>query len=221
MANGELKNTLDLVLSDDSRRVDEVDLGEPLGTAEQYHLSLRWTFHVDAQIQKHWCSRKYAYRRGNYESFALHFANISWSERFKGLSTEERYESFLDEYKRACDLYIPKSGNPKSSKPPWLDQNIQALSKRKSKLWHKVKANRGKDEALKEEYRRVCRVIKSTTRPAQKTYEEDLVSDKKNPKRFYAYINGKKRVNTNITAIKAGENTYKKARRGRCSKCAV
>ena len=62
-ADGVFKNILDLVLTDVPLRIDEVFIGEPLGTANQDHLSLRWTMKVDALIEKQWSSKKLAYRR--------------------------------------------------------------------------------------------------------------------------------------------------------------
>ena len=59
MANGSLKNTLDLVLTDDPERVDEVFVGEPLGKANQHHLTLRFSLKVDARIKKQWSSKKF------------------------------------------------------------------------------------------------------------------------------------------------------------------
>ena len=49
--------------------------------------------------------------------------------------------------------------------------------------------------------------IKAATYVAQKKYEESLAEDKKNPKRLYAYINEKKRVDSSITAIRSGDRT--------------
>ena len=39
-------------------------------------------------------------------------------------------------------------------------------------------------------------------------YEENLATDKKNPKRLYAYVNDKKRVDCIITSIHVGERTH-------------
>ena len=39
-------------------------------------------------------------------------------------------------------------------------------------------------------------------------YEENLATDKKNPKRLYAYVNDKKSVDCSITATHVGERTH-------------
>ena len=107
MANGTLKNTLDLVLTDDPKRIDQVFIGEPLGKASQHHLTLRFSLKVDARIPKQWSSKKFAFKRGDYEGLFEHFRRIDWDDKLKGQNVSERYAFFVEQYELASELFIP------------------------------------------------------------------------------------------------------------------
>ena len=139
MANGTLKNTLDLVLTDDPKRIDQVIIGEQLGKASQHHLTLRFSLKVDARIPKQWSSKKFAFKRGDYEGLCEHFRRIDWDDKLKGQNVTERYAFFVEQYELASELFIPKLGNIKKSQPPWLTDEVKNLSRSKARLWHKLK----------------------------------------------------------------------------------
>jgi len=75
----------------------------------------------------------------------------------------------------------------------------KTLAQTQSKWWER--------QALRYSYQETCKAVKEAIYAAQRKYEEELAADKKNPKRLYAYVNEKKRVDCGISAISVGERT--------------
>lgn len=83
-----------------------------------------------------------------------------------------------------------------------MTQDLFNLLKKKKNLWHANRRARWKSAKLLNEYKCIRNNLKKMTRYTLRRYEIELANDKKNPKRLFAYINSKKKLNDAISAIK-------------------
>ena len=138
-ADGRPTNVLDLVLSDDSSRVRELELGPPLGQAGQGHLTIRFEIALSkARSEKKFHSNLFVFSRGNYSKMKNFFSEKNWVELLGNKSTEEAYSKFLEVYRNACFEFIPlrRVTGRFSLKPKWMSRDLVALIKKKKNLWH-------------------------------------------------------------------------------------
>ncbi|RNA30226.1 RNA-directed DNA polymerase from mobile element jockey-like [Brachionus plicatilis] len=71
---------------------------------------------------------------------------------------------------------------------PWMTPAVKVLTKNKRDLWHKNQASKWKIRSLVLEYKKCRQDVKRICRSTIRNYESELASDKKNPKRLFAYI---------------------------------
>ena len=132
------------------------------------------------------------------------FNNIDWLSMFDTFDVNNCYEIFLKNYQQACDKFIPtKQVMPVDFNYKWLNGDIISKSKRKNKLWFRLRASGYKDKKLLCEYTNSKRELQKAIKNSIWNFERDLViKAKSNPKMLYSYIKNKQHVKTGITSIK-------------------
>ena len=147
-------------------------------------------------------SVKILLRHGQYAKINEMFKGINWTELFLGQSTDKCYILFQEKYNEACNKFIPKKSSKLTKiRAPWMNKDLMSAVKKKKHLWHQNMATKWKCTQLSDEYNTITRDIKKLTRMTVRDFEEKLASDKKNPKKLYAYINSRQKVKTQINSL--------------------
>ena len=202
-ADGQINNTLDLIISDTPERISELAFTAPLGKTKQGHLCLTWNYHLSQPIkQERTSSIKFALKKGNYDKINQKFIDQNWDELFNHKTTNECYNLFQEKYNEACEEFIPKKSQQSiRQRAPWMNNVVLNIIKKKRKLHYQLQSNRFKSSKLVEEYHNKCIEADKISRITVKKFEEDLANDRKNPKRLYQYIKSKQKVNTQISSL--------------------
>lgn len=208
------ENILDLIFAESRDRISELATGPPLGTADQGHKTISFALgHSVQRATKKFSSSKLNFIKGDYTSINDELSKIDWNRQLETLNVEKSYEFFLTEYKRICESFIPRKQTKSKAKPPWMNNNIIAMSKKKKELWHVNQRTKWKCASLINEYKHARNSLKKAIKIAIKSYEHDLANDKKNPKRLYSYVNKKHSFRPNINAIKDNNKIIQTDRR--------
>ena len=196
-ANGTSTNTLDLIMTECPHRISEIKSSQPLGAANQGHLTINWNFNlIDSSKSPKFRSSNYAYKRADFVGLSAHFEAIDWKRKFTGKNVEEMQNIFENEYTSGCDKFIPKSnGQQKPKQAPYMTAELKKLNSAKIALWHQNKASGGKVPEISEKLKFARNKFRKALRDKIRKFEEELADDKKNPKRLFNYISNKQSSN--------------------------
>jgi hypothetical protein len=198
-ASGKRENYLDLLLSESPLRVNNVEEGPPLSDdpdLKQYHIGMTFDVSVRGCLTKPTFERSSLnYSKGDYVRLSAELEAVQWEKLFKGKSVDECNNIFVDQYERACKLWIPPSNKLKRKvQPPWMTAALATLIAKKKRLWIIVQRTSAKVASVRNEYKSICKQIKKGTKRAVIDHEKELISDKKNSKRLYQYVKSKQKT---------------------------
>lgn len=202
LANGDERNTLDLLVSDSPERVSEVDIGNPLGLGQQGHMSITFRLNLNHRITRQFCSRRYNYKSANILGLNEAFANVDWPA-ISGKSVQECYNNIPSCYDKLCDEFIPKKpARPRTRRHPWSSEELFKLVKIKKSLFYANHSAKGKNAKLAKEYREARIAVSKCSKQVIKAYEHKLAEDKYQPKRLFSYVNRLKPIARGISEMK-------------------
>lgn len=88
------------------------------------------------------------------------------------------------------------------NRPPWFNRQIEKLVKNKRDVWHSNRRTHWRNTALIAENKLARNELKKRIRRAIGSYENEIAGDKRNPRRFFAYVNSKNQSSrSGISAI--------------------
>ena len=97
-------NILDVVMTNEERMVDDLEIGEPVGRSD--HVVLRWSLKCYADsIKTHVI--KYVYDKGNYNGMRDKLGNVDWKLLLSDKNVDEQCDLFEGEAKRAVEEFVP------------------------------------------------------------------------------------------------------------------
>ena len=199
-----LKNTLDYIISEAPERVSNLICLPPLGDTEQGHLILSWSYNLyvpfkPAKIS----STRYNFKKGDYTKLNSHFKSIDWSSNFSSNDINTCYNFLMSTYTSACDKFIPiiKTSRTNKFKNAWMTNDILNLIKRKKHLFYKNLSLKWNNPELVADFKKCRGDVKKAIKKRVTNYEMEIVNDKSNPKRLFAYTNSKLKTNSNINSL--------------------
>ena len=200
------KNCLDLVLTNCSTIVSNMEVLAPLGNSDHNSLA----FSLDIKTQSSTNNKEiYNYKNGDYDKVRRMLRYIDWDDKFKNKSCHEMWQLFkevLEEIQVECITKVTfRSGNFKR-KPEWFDNEIHSLIKRKHNANDKLIKNGYQENDLLY-YREIRDKVKAVIR--KKNIQEDItLGNDKNPKHLFRKYKSKARVKEQISFIKKGDQIF-------------
>ncbi len=204
-------NVLDFIITDQPIRMQHIGQSSPLGDTQQFHIIINCEFRIKNTIStKTFNSKIFNYKKGNYDSFNNFIATHDWNALLDtGNNVNQNFELFSDVYKSACNQFIPKVNSRinKKQRSPWMTPELLMLLQHKKHLFYKNKSANWKSAEEVQQYRSARKNLRKAIKKRILEYEMNLASDKKNPKRLYAYINSKQNISCAINSIMTSEGT--------------
>ncbi|RNA14914.1 hypothetical protein BpHYR1_046748 [Brachionus plicatilis] len=103
-----------------------------------------------------------------------HFKTIDWNSALNNRHTQDSYTSFLGIFGAAADLFVKRRlPRPAQVKPPWWNQQISSLVRRKRRLFIRKRIKRD-DDQLARNHAALCRLVKFTVKMNIIEYEMKL-----------------------------------------------
>ena len=130
--------------------------------------------------------------------------NKDWATLMHNKSADEAYNIFLDEYRNACETFIPKEKvrrNNNANKPIWMKQatlNLIRIKKRRH-----IKFLNTKSQTDKDAYKNIRNEVTAATRRDRQCFERNISKQiRNNNKLFWRYINSQRQSKTSIPDLK-------------------
>ena len=108
-ASGEEVHTLDLLISECSDRIIDVETCEPLGTTRQAYLFLTFSIVTTNGNLRSFCGRKFNFQKADFVGLNSVFSNINWSNVLDGKDVQDCYSTLCSNYIKFCDAFITKN----------------------------------------------------------------------------------------------------------------
>ena len=181
------ENILDLVLTNYPNAIEKVEVMEPFSTSDHNTVSLK--LHCPLSRSNLSPRMAYLYSKGNYEALSEDVKHVQWENMLSGLTMDESWEIFQNEYSRLVDTYIPiKCIHPGGKlRLPWTRyKSVKRAKKKKRRKWVQYRLSKLEADRLlyEEEAKQTDEVVKK----AKAHYENQLLEQlKDDPKRFWNY----------------------------------
>lgn len=200
--------TLDLVLSDITSLNVEQDCC-PIVKIDKHHPPLSITFNISVGCRNNIVSgsQSFNYKKADFLQLYNCFRVIDWNNLNNVLNVNEAVDFFYSKINNVISHCVPISRKTKPKYPPWFDNNIILLIKRKNTVRRKyVKYKISSDF---QEYKEIRRRLKIDIKLAFKNYTNFVENRvKADPTSFWSIIN-KLRVVDNRSPVMCldGETT--------------
>jgi len=196
----QMPHILDLIISNDDF-IEDILYLSPLGKSDHSVLQFNVTINLNKAD-----SIKFNYCKGNYEGLNNYLVGVFSHIDFDNIvNANEFWSLFLSCVNDSVKQFVPKISNDSwKKKSSWkfpISKECRELVKKKHQLWKKYQHCR--DNNSLSEYKTIRnRVRKETRKILQKTQTDIAKSSKENPKKFWAYVNSKKKSNSFVSNLK-------------------
>jgi ribonucleases P/MRP protein subunit RPP40 len=183
-------NILDLVISTEAEMVDDLTVAVPVGNSD--HNTLYWDLICDAagheRKQQH-----YNYKQGNYKAIVDEMKEVDWMTEFKDMDVEERWGRFKVEFIECRNRHVKKCKERTKRDKVWMNEKIRKQIRKRNRNWGKLSKTVNHENLV--QYKRARNITTMLIRNAKKNHEVKLTDRiKEEPKRFYAYVNAKRKT---------------------------
>ena len=192
-------NILDLILTNHSDMVSDVEVGEPISD----HNIVTFKTNINPYQRKSSKREFYNFEKGDWSGLNELFRHVPWECVFVSNDINEVWNAWVDLVNAAVDQCVPKKSKKKNRLAPWISNDIIRLARKKKRFYKKAKASDNAD--LWSKYKKVNNMIKKKCNTARWEYLKDLGSnmhDNKECKLFWNYVNPKRKGSNDLTVIK-------------------
>ena len=188
------KNLLDLVFTTDDS-VENVNLETPLGNSDHCAIS----FEVQINCTPNNDHKSYPnYNKANYEAMKTDVNQVDWRTELAEKNVNESWNFLSNALRSTTNKHVPmKTKKHWKKRPLWMNQTALAKVKKKHDAWKRYLETNSGEHYL--EYTRARNQAKWATKKAKREFEKTLARNvKKNPKKFWGYVNSKRKTKVNI-----------------------
>lgn len=198
-------STLDLVFTEDPQLIEYITHESPLGASDHCILDIKCICnpHISARMVK-----KYFIDRTDYNKMAT-LLSLDWEELLpSNTDVNTLWTTFEKVLQDAQEHSIPhKLINANSTKTAVPKDNLTVRKiRKKHRTWTRyIETN---DQNKLKEYKKIRNQVRNTTRRMRKQVEQNIALDiKKNPKKFWRYVNSKSKSQDTIPDLKLNTNS--------------
>ena len=113
------------------------------------HHPLSFKLHVKKTRPRNAQRKVYCYRSGDFNGLRESLRTLPWDLVTSDTSIDTSLDKFQDMLFCAIDHHIPQRTLKRRSRPPWIDNEIMKLIRKKKKLWKRLRTNGSDDLFLK------------------------------------------------------------------------
>ena len=130
------KNILDLVFVYDNLMISKIEFLAPLAKSDHSALLIR--LNVKSKIQKKVVTG-YKYDKANYNILQDRINKINWEEEVRVKSVDENWKTLIKILINFRENNIKKTSREMGDIPPWLNNKIMRLIKKRNNLFKRYK----------------------------------------------------------------------------------
>lgn len=194
-------NVLDLAFVDKPENIYNIeDLGY-LGNSD--HKSIL----IEIDVSHSFCSStEYVRDWSNGDSVGLRkfFSSQKWTENMSDMDTETAWQLMKDTIDHGVSRYVPLKLRRQINTPPWLNQNVKRLSRKKRKLWNTYKSTNSPNDY--DNFKRAEKECRRAVRASKRKFEKKL-SNTEHKRNFNSYVKRRLKTRSGIGPLKVSGTT--------------
>ena len=194
----QIPSLLDLVMTNRSDNVEQLEVMAPLGKSDHAVLSAKVLLPKRVVNRDNSQKEVWNYTKGDYAKAREMAEGIDWEEMMESESIDVMYYKFVEHLITIRNECIPrKKASMMDPKHGWFCNRARKLVKKKRQAWsvymRSVKQNLSSKSQLYLRYVRIRQNVSRKLRKLKRHHEHKLFQNVlKNPKLFYSYCNAKK-----------------------------
>ena len=188
-----------IVFTDADTEIDDMQCQAPFGKSDHSVISFELS-----QVERTRCEKgtRWKYAKGDYESMREVLSNNHWVDVLSTApSVNEAWNLVKERINAAVEKFVPKaiSGSTKQFSVP-LDKDLLQQIRKKNSLWRNYL--RVKTKTAYNEFCRARNYIRSRTRSKAREIDDEIAREaKRNPKRFWTFVNSKVKARSGISDL--------------------
>ena len=189
--SGSSGNVLDLVLTNNDILVEDVVV-HPHAFDSDHH-PLTFKFHAKMRRPNNIQRKVYNYKKADFKGLQETLQSIHWNLVTCDNCIDTSLIMFQDLLFSAVNQHIPQITIKRRSRPPWINNQIMKLIRKKRKLWKQVKSNGSPEIFLK--FKELRRKTKRLINTSYYYYLQSLSGKlQDNPKCFWSFYTAKSKT---------------------------
>ena len=192
-------HVLDLVITNDDF-VNSIDFLSPLGKSDHAVLDIVLTSRAEIVHE----NNKLSFEKGNYDEFRK-YVEMDWKTVFESCSedVEEMWNIFAETVNKGVEKFIPRikpfnTKNGKYKRP--LPEELRNLIHEKHRMFNKFRRTKYQEDF--NNYKKTRNRVKKELNKLDREKQMEIArSSKANPKKFWKYVNSKRKCNHKIPDI--------------------
>ena len=188
-------NTLDLVITNSPELVTSLEEEGRLGRSD--HVLLEMEIGVENRTVSEDGKEFLDWKKADWNQIREDIGQEDWRSELEGKTANEAWEKLKEKLKRTVEEHVPKKKGRRSTRPPWLTQEIMRGIRKKKRMWKRARNGQGREQYQEEE-----RKVKKMIRNAKRNLEKRLANEKNNKRPFYAYVKGKTKSRQTVGPLK-------------------
>ena len=137
-------NTLDLVITNSPELVIGLEEEGRLGRSD--HVLLEMKIGVDNRPTKEDGKEFVDWKKADWKQIRRDIDQVDWRTELEGSTANEAWEKLKEKLKRTVDTNVPKKKGRRSTRPPWLTQEIMRGIRKKKRLWKRARNGQGREQ---------------------------------------------------------------------------
>jgi len=191
---------LDLVLGTQTASISNINEEGKLGSSDHVAISFRFGEKIKTVSKSK--EKVPNFSKANFQAIAESLSAYDWEKELGALTIELAWERLRNILHNLVKEYVPLVYRRTYSKPVWANNSALEAIKAKQKTWSHYRKGLCNLEAFKQSEKNTKKIIQKAKRKFERAIAKEA---KKNPRKFYAYLNRKSK-NTIIGPIKSENN---------------
>jgi len=198
-------HVLDLVITNDSF-IENIEMEAPLGNSDHAVIHVDCNLHVTNSSK----TCKFNFNKADFNSLR-NSLQLNWDDLLlpHENNIEDMWFTFKNVLHSSVEQFIPKNNNfslwKKDSWDHPIDKNLRKKIARKNRLWTRYIETRNQDMLKK--YKVIRNAIRKETRNISRKEQQSIAAEcKTNPKKFWNYVNKRRKINPGIGDLKSSDS---------------
>jgi len=170
-------NTLDLVLTNACKLIDNIQAEGRLGKSDHEMISIKLTGGKPAAAAD---LQKPNWNLADWDNMKRDLSSTDWYNALEGLNTEAAWNKIKTTINSLISRYVPVRKVRPPNRPIWMTNEISRAMDQKRRLWRR--------RAPAEEYKEAEKKVRNLVRNAKRNFERKLAKNHGNSKPFYSYL---------------------------------
>ncbi len=203
---GDTPSRLDLFFSRKIEDVQDIQYLTPFGKSDHDVLDIQLLLKYKLTIEEEkYKEGRWNFAKANFREINKYFRDQGWENVLAEDNVNKKLEAFMEVYTDGINKFVPtfKENNKLVKHRAWFNYECTKAKEMKDKAWKKMR--KWDTEENSRQYKDARNKYTEVRRRTEAHYEKKTLENyERNPKMFFKYVNGKRKIKDTIQKIRIG-----------------